>query len=114
MSFVGPRPHVRRQLCNTAGQYHVLKLRPGVTSPATLHFRNQEKLLHGIAADVVESYHSTHIMPRKIRLELLYARRATLKSDLQVMLQTVREVIKPPRNSIFLVPGFSNTSLKDD
>jgi len=92
MSLVGPRPEVRRYVnFYTPEQRRVLELTPGITDPASLVFMSEERLL-ATAADP-ELYYVKHIMPRKIRLNLAYADRATARSDLKLVVRTVGYVI---------------------
>jgi lipopolysaccharide/colanic/teichoic acid biosynthesis glycosyltransferase len=91
MSFVGPRPEVPKYvMLYTPEQREVLALRPGITDEASVEFRNEEELL-AAAADP-ESFYVTQCLPRKIALNLAYARRANVFRDLFVILRTVRLV----------------------
>ena len=88
MSFVGPRPEVPRYVeLYTPAQREILKLKPGITDLATLQFRNEEELLRS-AVDV-ESFYVENCLPRKIELNLLYAKRAGLWQDTLMILRTV-------------------------
>lgn len=88
MSFVGPRPDVpgyMDKLDETARA--LLELRPGITGPATLAFRNEEALL-AQAADP-QTYNNQVIFPEKVRLNLEYMRNLSLLNDLRCILQTM-------------------------
>lgn len=88
MSLVGPRPEVSRYVaCYTPEQTRVLELKPGITDLATLAFRNEEELLR--TADNVEAFYLKECLPRKINLNLEYARRANLWEDTKIIIQTV-------------------------
>jgi len=88
MSLVGPRPEVPRYVAiYNQRQREVLELRPGITDLATLEFRKEEELL-GHASDV-EKFYVEYCLPRKIELNLLYARRANLWEDTKVILRTL-------------------------
>jgi len=88
MSLVGPRPEVAHYVrCYSAQQRAVLRLRPGITDPASLRFRNESAELAKYA-DPQRAYLDV-IMPEKIRINLWYASRATLLTDLSVILATV-------------------------
>jgi lipopolysaccharide/colanic/teichoic acid biosynthesis glycosyltransferase len=88
MSFVGPRPEVPRYVERyTEAQREILKLKPGITDLATLHFRNEEELLRN--APDVEKFYLEHCVPRKIELNLIYARRAGILADTWIILQTL-------------------------
>lgn len=87
MSLVGPRPEVPRYVAlYTDEQKRVLGLRPGITDPASIAFRNEADVLAGYF-DPQEAY-LRKIMPQKIRLNLAYARRRTIVSDLGILLRT--------------------------
>lgn len=90
MSIVGPRPHIPRLLTPLAKTTGFLALRPGVTGFATLHFRNEEGLLPTLPINQLELHYKRVILPHKIRLDLSYAERATLWTDLSLALRTVR------------------------
>lgn len=88
MSLVGPRPEVSRYVAYyTPEQTRVLELKPGITDLATLAFRNEEELLK--TADNVEAFYLRECLPRKINLNLEYARRANLWEDTKIIIRTV-------------------------
>ncbi len=88
MSFVGPRPDVPGYMDKLIGPARaLLALRPGITGPATLAFRNEEALL-AQAADP-QSYNDQVIFPEKLRLNLEYMRNLTGLNDLRCILQTL-------------------------
>jgi lipopolysaccharide/colanic/teichoic acid biosynthesis glycosyltransferase len=88
MSLVGPRPEVPEYVAlYTPEQRAVLQLMPGITDPASIKYRNESELL-AQSDDPVATY--THrIMPDKIHMNLDYAARATVLSDLGVILKTI-------------------------
>jgi lipopolysaccharide/colanic/teichoic acid biosynthesis glycosyltransferase len=89
MSLVGPRPEVPRYVALYPPQLReiVLSVRPGITDPASLSFRNESELL-AAAADPEREYVEV-VMPTKLRLAAAYVRRATLRTDLRVILATL-------------------------
>lgn len=92
MSFVGPRPPLRRYVEMFPEVYEeVLRARPGVTGMATLAFhRTEERLLAECkTADETEEVYCRRCVPRKARLDLIYASRRTVCSDFKLMLATV-------------------------
>jgi lipopolysaccharide/colanic/teichoic acid biosynthesis glycosyltransferase len=96
MSLVGPRPedpgYVRSY---SPEQREVLRVKPGITSPATVLHRHEEQML--IGSDWEEKYR-TEILPAKLRIELDYLSRRTLSQDLLILAQTVSALFtKPPR-----------------
>ncbi len=92
ISFVGPRPPLRRYTEMFPELYaEVLRARPGVTGLATLAFhRTEERLLAPCRdADETEAVYCRRCVPRKARLDLIYARRRSLCYDLRLMAATV-------------------------
>ncbi|KAA8609982.1 sugar transferase [Salipiger aestuarii] len=92
ISFVGPRPPLRRYTETHPEIYaRVLRSRPGVTGLATLVFhRTEERLLAPCASkDETEEIYCRRCIPRKAALDLVYQRRRTLCYDARIMLATV-------------------------
>jgi len=88
MSFVGPRPDVPGYMDKlTGGERVLLTLRPGITSPATLAFRNEEEILASVPDP--EKYNYEVIFPEKVRLNMQYFDKASLLYDLKLILITV-------------------------
>jgi lipopolysaccharide/colanic/teichoic acid biosynthesis glycosyltransferase len=87
MSLVGPRPEVPRYVEACPRDFRALeRLRPGMVDWASLVFRDEEELLaaHGGEPD----FYSRVLLPRKLALARLYARRASPLLDLQLLLAT--------------------------
>jgi lipopolysaccharide/colanic/teichoic acid biosynthesis glycosyltransferase len=92
MSLVGPRPENERSVAQyNQAQRRVLAVRPGLTSLATLKYRNEESLL-GKADDLDSVYYS--IMQDKLALDLEYIGRSTLGLDLKILLLTVVAIFR--------------------
>ena len=88
MSFVGPRPDVPGFADILQGEERVmLSIRPGITGPATLRYRNEEELL--AAHDDPESYNRNVIWPDKVIINLEYIRNWSLGNDIRYILKTV-------------------------
>jgi lipopolysaccharide/colanic/teichoic acid biosynthesis glycosyltransferase len=88
MSFVGPRPDVPGFADQLEGKDRiVLSVRPGLTGPATLRFRNEEELL-ALQADP-EEYNRTVIYPEKVRLNREYVENHSFSKDIQFIFKTV-------------------------
>lgn len=88
MSFVGPRPDVKGFADRLEGDDRlILSIRPGITGPATLHFRNEEQLLE--KCDDPERYNREIIYPEKVRLNLEYIKNYRLMDDLRIIWTTV-------------------------
>ncbi len=92
MSFVGPRPEVRKyvELYND-DQKKVLDVRPGITDIASIQYRNENELLE--KAENPEEYYIREIMPDKIRLNLLYIEDRTFAKDIKVIFKTLKAII---------------------
>jgi lipopolysaccharide/colanic/teichoic acid biosynthesis glycosyltransferase len=89
MSMVGPRPevpaysdHIERT-CRL-----VLSVRPGVTGPASLAFRDEQSLFTASPEDI-EAFYISNILPQKVALDVEYLRRASFITDCGMLLRTV-------------------------
>lgn len=92
MSIVGPRPEVPRYVeLYTPDQRRILAFRPGLTSPATIEFRNESSLLSRQTDP--ERYYREHLIPAKIATDLDYSLKAGLISDMFILLTTVRKLL---------------------
>lgn len=94
MSFVGPRPEVPKYVAFYGPkQLPVLDLVPGITDRATLLYRNEEKLL--AAQGTPERFYIMEVIPKKIEINLEYARRASFWGDIKIIFLTILIVLKP-------------------
>jgi lipopolysaccharide/colanic/teichoic acid biosynthesis glycosyltransferase len=93
MSLVGPRPEVPRYVAHypPSLRERVLSVRPGITDPSSLLFLDESELLRR-AADPEREYIDV-ILPRKLQYAADYAARANLRSDLGVLMNTLRALI---------------------
>ena len=92
MSLVGPRPEVRHYVNYwTEEQMHVLDVRPGITDPASIKFRNENELL--AQAEDPEKYYIEVIMQDKIKLYLEYVANHNLWYDIKLIFQTFRVIV---------------------
>lgn len=98
MSLVGPRPEVPRYVAHWPADLRaqLLALRPGLTDPASLAHIDEARLL-AAAADPEREY-IERILPAKLQLSAAYAARATLASDLAVLLQTLARLLGAARS----------------
>ena len=88
MSFVGPRPDVPGYADRLQGDdREMLELRPGITGPASLKYRNEEELL--AAVDNPQEYNDTVIYPDKVRLNKYYYEHYSFVKDIQIIFATV-------------------------
>lgn len=88
MSFVGPRPDVPGYAdCLTGTDRDILRLRPGITGPASLKYRDEEYLLSQQADP--KNYNDQVIFPDKVRLNLYYLNHYSFIDDIRMILCTV-------------------------
>ena len=102
MSFVGPRPDVPGYADKLEGDDRdVLKLRPGITGPATLKYRLEDEMIADYVAQkqvegdtrpaqaIAEEYNDNVIYPDKVRLNCYYYRHYSFVKDIQMIICTV-------------------------
>ncbi|MFN3728932.1 MAG: sugar transferase [Fimbriimonadaceae bacterium] len=88
MSFVGPRPDVPGYADKLDGDDRiVLSIRPGITGPATLFYRNEEEIL--AEQEDPETYNDTVIWPNKVRMNREYIENYRFSDDIKYILETV-------------------------
>lgn len=88
MSFVGPRPDVPGYADQLTGEdREVLALRPGITGPASLKYRDEEELLAGQADP--QKYNDEVIFPDKVRINLYYLHHYSFLKDIEMIVCTV-------------------------
>jgi hypothetical protein len=91
MGMVGPRPEDPRYVAlYTSTHRQVLAAKPGITSPASLDYYDEETLLTG---ENWETIYCKKILPRKLSLDLAYLQRRTIWSDLILILRTITTVV---------------------
>ncbi len=102
MSFVGPRPDVPGYADKLEGDDRiVLKLRPGITGPATLKYRREDEMISEYVAkrqaegdsrpiqEIATEYNDTVIYPDKVRLNKYYYRNYSFFKDIEMIFATV-------------------------
>lgn len=93
MSLVGPRPEVRKYVdLYTPEQLRVLNVRPGITSLASIRYRNENEIL--AKADDPDKTYVEQIMPDKIAIDLEYVENASLTNDIKLIFKTFSEIIR--------------------
>lgn len=93
MSLVGPRPEVRHYVDYwTTEQMHVLDVRPGITDPASIKFRNENELME--KAEDPEKYYIEVIMQEKIKLYLEYVNKHNFLYDIGLIFKTFWVIVK--------------------
>lgn len=93
MSIVGPRPEVRHYVDYwTEEQMHVLDVRPGITDPASIKFRNENELIE--QAEDPENYYINVIMQEKLKLYLEYVKHHSFLGDIKLIFNTFIVIVK--------------------
>lgn len=93
MSLVGPRPEVRRYVDRyDKEQLRVLEVRPGITDYASLEYFSENELL--AASSDPEDTYIKQVMPAKLALNKKYIAEAGLRTDLRIILATLRRMMK--------------------
>ncbi len=93
MSFVGPRPEVRRYVeAYSPEGMATLLVRPGVTAPSSIVFKDEDKILN--SGGDPEQIYVEQILPEKTRLNLEYVARLSFWKDIKIMFQTLHAVAK--------------------
>jgi lipopolysaccharide/colanic/teichoic acid biosynthesis glycosyltransferase len=88
MSLVGPRPDMPGYANQLVGEEKlILKLRPGITGPASLKYANEEELLAGVADPV--KYNDEIIWPDKVRINLDYYYNRSFLGDMLIIFKTI-------------------------
>ena len=109
MSLVGPRPE-DPEICKSWPpeiRREILSIRPGITSPASVQFRNEEGLL---SSKQVMSAYLEYIAPSKLRLDQLYVRHRSFWLDLDTLFWTFMVLLPklgnyaPPEDMLLLGP----------
>ncbi len=88
MSFVGPRPDVPGYADQLQGEdREMLQLRPGITGPASLKYRNEEEILASVPDP--ERYNDEVIFPDKVRINRYYLHHYSFWTDLRIIVATL-------------------------
>lgn len=99
MSIVGPRPETPEYVAlYDQSQREVLNYRPGLTDPASIKYRHEEKILAQYN-DPVAAYKSI-ILPDKIAISLEYQRRRSVASDIGIIAATIMAIVRPVSGEI--------------
>lgn len=88
MSFVGPRPDVPGYADELKGEERlILKLKPGITGPASLKYRNEEEILASQKNPI--KYNDEVIFPDKVRINLNYYYNRNFLEDMKIIFATL-------------------------
>jgi lipopolysaccharide/colanic/teichoic acid biosynthesis glycosyltransferase len=94
MSLVGHRPDMLKYMQTLTGQDRdILYFCPGITSPASLKFRNEEQELAKVPPEEMEQFYVSNLLPQKVRMDLDYAEHATFSTDCRILLRTAFSVL---------------------
>jgi lipopolysaccharide/colanic/teichoic acid biosynthesis glycosyltransferase len=92
MSFVGPRPEIRKWVDAYPERWrNVLMVRPGITDPASLVYRDEEEILAS-SSDPEKTYREV-ILPHKLKLYEKYVNRRTFVGDFMIILETLGKIV---------------------
>lgn len=92
MSLVGPRPEVRKYVeMYSPEQMRVLDVRPGITSFASIRYRNENDIL--AAAQDPDQTYIEQVMPDKLAIDLEYVGKANLWTDIKLIFSTFKAII---------------------
>jgi lipopolysaccharide/colanic/teichoic acid biosynthesis glycosyltransferase len=98
MSLVGPRPEDPAYVAlYTPEQRRVLSVKPGITGPTQLEYRDEASMLQGESVD--EEY-VTRLMPEKLKLDLEYVRNRSLALDLRILCRTATTLLAGERQVV--------------
>jgi lipopolysaccharide/colanic/teichoic acid biosynthesis glycosyltransferase len=111
MALVGPRPEIPEFVdLNEPTWRSVLRVRPGITDPASIAYRQEEKLL-AKASDPIR-YYQEILLPAKLAMNLAYLQERSFWLDLKVIMRTFRCVVYPDKGCITDTTEFSSRELK--
>lgn len=92
MSFVGPRPEVRKYVnLYSESDLEILSVKPGITDFASIIFRNEAEILKN--SDSPEELYIKEIMPRKIAINKEYIKDNNMYVDMKIILKTLKTIV---------------------
>ncbi len=92
MSFVGPRPEVKKYVdLYDEKQKRILDVKPGITDYASIEYRNENDIL--AKSDNPEQTYINDIMPSKINLNYKYLNNPSIIQDIKIILKTIKHII---------------------
>lgn len=92
MSFVGPRPEVRKYVdLYNKNQMKVLTVKPGLTDYSSIEYINESEILK--MSDNPEKTYIEEVMPKKLELNLFYINNQSFKNDIKIILNTIKKII---------------------
>jgi lipopolysaccharide/colanic/teichoic acid biosynthesis glycosyltransferase len=95
LSLVGPRPEVPKYVdMNNQMWQRVLQIRPGLTDPVTIKFRNEESILERVKGDK-ERFYLDILQPYKLRGYIDYIEKKDISFDFLILFTTIKAIIIP-------------------
>ncbi len=92
MSIVGPRPELPRYVELFHKEYElILTVRPGITDPASIKYRDESELLNG--ASDPETVYLEEVLPDKIAMTQSYVASHSMLSDFRIIVQTIARIV---------------------
>ncbi len=92
MSFVGPRPEVTKYvLYGNPDQEKVMTVRPGITSPASIEFSDENHII--LKYPDHEKAYVEILIPEKLRLNVLYIENQSFFGDIKIIFRTLGKII---------------------
>lgn len=92
MSLVGPRPEVRKYVnLYTPEQMRILEVRPGITSLASIRYRNENEIL--ASAKDPDNAYINQVMPDKLAIDLEYVGKTNLWTDIKLIFSTFKAIL---------------------
>lgn len=92
MSFVGPRPEVRKYVSlYNEEQKKVLTSRPGITDVASIEYRNENELLEKTSNP--EEFYVKEVMPDKLKMNIMYINDRSFFKDIKIILKTIKSIL---------------------
>jgi lipopolysaccharide/colanic/teichoic acid biosynthesis glycosyltransferase len=92
MSFVGPRPEVRKYVnLYSKSDLEILSVKPGITDYASIKFRNEAEIMS--KSESPEDVYINEIMPEKIRLNKIYVKEQGLFTDIKIIFLTFASIL---------------------
>lgn len=99
MSFVGTRPEVVKYVEKYTNEMLATLLLPaGITSEASIYFKDEEKILDGV--NNVDDVYITSVLPQKMYFNFKYIKKFTFFNEIKIMISTVFAVIKKDNKKV--------------
>ncbi len=112
MSFVGPRPEVEQYVDFKLPIWHkILSVRPGLTDPIMIQFRNEETLLDQVKGNR-EFFYKEYLLPYKLKGQLNYLKKRSWISDIKIIFITIFLTLMPSLSKSPTIEKIMKSKLK--